>query len=338
MTMQRFKEFVNESVHKTFRFAKDLCKLADVRTWPHLLPNENRKIIKMTGVGNDENKTVYYLSTHHFINKIPTLWKPGHYDYLVCQSFLNNDFVDSRKPKIFFTMEPWGYMTPETRKNLHRKELEPYMYRYDEPNVEERMFYAALIKKNLRSIIAQRKKKLFEKRPGLCCIISRYIENDELNLWKHRVRFVQAMGADIDVYGRDPWHGRNKWRDYNNYKGPVSNKIKTLSNYTFAITFENTDYAGYITEKIFDALLVGTIPLYCGGGGYLKEMIPYDCYIDCCNQNPETIYLFIKYMSQEEIEHYRVAAIEFLESSFADRFTWKYLAQNIIRRLMAQEL
>lgn len=337
MTIQQFKELVDESVNRAFRFAKYLCKLADVRTWPYLLPIENRRIIKMTGVGNNENKTVYYPSIYHFINTINSPWRPGHYDYLVCQSFLNKDFVDSKKPKVFFTKEPWGCMTTETRKNLHVTELDPYIYRYDEPNVEKRMFYPALIRKNLHSIIVQRKKMLLEKRPGFCCIINRYTENHELNLWEQRIRFVQALGSDIDIYGRDPWHGRNKWRDYDNYKGPVANKIKTLSNYTFAITFENTDYAGYITEKIFDALLAGTIPLYWGGG-YLRETIPDNCYIDCCSQNPETIYRFIKCMSHEAIVRYREAAIEFLKSSSADRFTWEYLAQAIVKRLMAQEL
>jgi hypothetical protein len=37
--------------------------------------------------------------------------------------------------------------------------------------------------------------------------------------------------------------------------------------YTFTLTFENTDYPGYVTEKLFHALSAGSIPLYWGGGG-----------------------------------------------------------------------
>ena len=158
-----------------------------------------------------------------------------------------------------------AYMTPETRKNIQRKDLKPYLYLYDEPGVEQRMFYVAL-KENRRRTIRQREKMLLEKRSRFCCIINRYVEHDELNLWEQRISFIRAMGSDIDIYGYDPWQGKNKWKDYDNYRGPVDNKMKTLSRYTFALAFENTDYPGYITEKLFHALSAGAVPLYWGGG------------------------------------------------------------------------
>lgn len=328
---------VNETVYRTLCIAKDLLRMTDVRSWPYLLSVNKPKIIKLTGVGNIENNVFYYLSIYHFINNIPFRLKLKHYDYLVSQSFLHKEFVECKKPKIFFTREPWSYMTPETTSNLRNKELEQYWYRYDEPNIDKRMFYTALIKKTLPSIIVQRKRNIFEKRSGFCCIINRYAENDGCNLLKHRIRFVQAMRSDVHIYGNEPWQGRNKWRDFDTYKGSVKDKIKTFSKYTFAITFENTDYPGYITEKIFDALVAGTIPLYWGGG-YLKETIPVDCYVDCCNQDPKTIYQFIKNMSQGTIIRYREAAINFLESSSAHRFTRQYFTESIVKRLISQEL
>ena len=89
-------------------------------------------------------------------------------------------------------------------------------------------------------------------------------------------------------------------------------------------------------EKLFHALSAGTIPLY-RGGGTLRKPIPDDCYIDCSNHDPRKMYLPIKTMSHETIVGYRRAAIEFLGSSLADRFTWKYRAHAIIQRLKAQE-
>ncbi len=51
---------------------------------------------------------------------------------------------------------------------------------------------------------------------------------------------------------------------YNNNIGKVSNKIKFLSSYKFSIAMENSEGDGYISEKILDSLLSGTIPIYYG--------------------------------------------------------------------------
>jgi len=65
----------------------------------------------------------------------------------------------------------------------------------------------------------------------------------------------------------------------------------------------------------------------------LKETIPSDCYIDCRNREPEEVYLLIKNMTQEDIVSFRKAALEFLKSDAADRFTGRYLKQEIVKRL-----
>ncbi len=51
----------------------------------------------------------------------------------------------------------------------------------------------------------------------------------------------------------------------NNVGGPVKNKIKFFSSYKFSIAMENTEGQGYISEKILDSLISGTIPIYYGG-------------------------------------------------------------------------
>lgn len=44
----------------------------------------------------------------------------------------------------------------------------------------------------------------------------------------------------------------------------VENKLKWMQNYKFSITFENSSYPGYTTEKLMHALLANTIPIYWG--------------------------------------------------------------------------
>lgn len=50
----------------------------------------------------------------------------------------------------------------------------------------------------------------------------------------------------------------------NNVGGKVKDKIKFLSSYKFSISMENSNGDGYITEKIIDSLMAGTIPIYYG--------------------------------------------------------------------------
>jgi hypothetical protein len=48
-------------------------------------------------------------------------------------------------------------------------------------------------------------------------------------------------------------------------------KIEKSKNYKFSLSFENSEYVGYITEKIMDAFRSDIIPIYWGGSGVEKE-------------------------------------------------------------------
>ena len=56
---------------------------------------------------------------------------------------------------------------------------------------------------------------------------------------------------------------------YKNNVGKIQNKIEFLSSYKFSIAMENTEGDGYISEKIIDSFLSGTIPIYYGS--YMVE-------------------------------------------------------------------
>ena len=45
----------------------------------------------------------------------------------------------------------------------------------------------------------------------------------------------------------------------------MKSKIQFFSSYKFSIAMENSEGEGYISEKIIDSLLAGTIPIYYGG-------------------------------------------------------------------------
>ena len=53
-------------------------------------------------------------------------------------------------------------------------------------------------------------------------------------------------------------------RAFNNIGKVVKDKIEFLSDYKFSISMENTEGDGYVSEKIIDSFIAGTIPIYYG--------------------------------------------------------------------------
>ncbi len=57
--------------------------------------------------------------------------------------------------------------------------------------------------------------------------------------------------------------GLNLWfQDYPKSKGPVDDKLKTMSEYKYAIVIENS--VEYMSEKLMESLFAGCIPIYVG--------------------------------------------------------------------------
>ena len=77
---------------------------------------------------------------------------------------------------------------------------------------------------------------------------------------------------------------------------------------------------GYITEKIFDCLYAGTIPLYMGAPDIL-DYIPEDVFVDCRKYSTWTeMWEDVATISTEKINEMRIAGRNFLRSDMANKF------------------
>jgi hypothetical protein len=101
-------------------------------------------------------------------------------------------------------------------------------------------------------------------------------------------------------------------------------KFDVIKKYNFYYCYENTiGINGYVCEKIFDCFYCGVVPIYWGAPN-IKELIPYDCFIDGRDfKDEESLYAFIKGMSYETYLKYLEQARIFLESNEMERFTVK---------------
>ena len=65
------------------------------------------------------------------------------------------------------------------------------------------------------------------------------------------------------------------------HHAPQNNTLNALykrtvtSQYMFNLAFENSIEDGYVTEKPFDALMAGTVPIYLGDSKHLKRLLPH---------------------------------------------------------------
>ena len=121
-------------------------------------------------------------------------------------------------------------------------------------NYLDRYFkYNIFFWRNLNNFYISRNKTLNDpKRLKFCAaLISNNISTDGF-----RLEFIKQLSKykQVDMGGIVG----------NNIRESIINKTEFLSSYKFSIAMENSEGDGYISEKIVDAFLAGTIPIYYG--------------------------------------------------------------------------
>ncbi len=106
------------------------------------------------------------------------------------------------------------------------------------------------------------------------------------DLYSRRMEIVKALADKYDFFlmGRNWEVARTRVRSIRNLKfanPPTSfpNKLDVLKTFRFTLAFENCIFPGYVTEKIFDAMLGGSVPIYLGAPD-IEDFVPSGCFID----------------------------------------------------------
>jgi hypothetical protein len=148
-----------------------------------------------------------------------------------------------------------------------------------------------------------------------------------------RIKAMVELSKDgiVDLYGKGwhRWWSRSAmWASYwynrrtlmSIYKGPCKSKFELLSKYQFCLCFENMNMDGYITEKIFDCLYAGCIPLYLGAPDIL-DYVPAEAFVDCRQYGTwGDMWKDVAAMTPARIATMKLAGRNFLQSDIAKRF------------------
>lgn len=175
-------------------------------------------------------------------------------------------------------------------------------------------------------------------------------------LYFERVKWIQffeekrakglILAKTFDLYGRGwnwlfethrDWLKKIGYRGYlTSYAGNVESKFETLQKYRFAIAYENQVAPGYITEKIFDCLFAGCIPIYYGDPG-ITEKIPKECFIDARDYNSrDEIVSAMVSMTKDEWVNRQFAITSFLSSKSFESFTCETFVKNLTDVILAE--
>ena len=192
---------------------------------------------------------------------------------------------------------------------------------------------------------------------------------DRYELFRERMRAVEhfARTGDIDLYGVGwhkasmrlgksalPWvvqRGMVTLRNLKDrvapdplltaarkvYKGELDTKWETLSRYDFVLCFENTARQGWLTEKLFEALRVGTIPVYWGASD-IGRLVPPECFVDMREfDGYEALRKYLKSLDAAAVRRYRDAGRAFMESPAFAPFG-REAFHDIFRRMLEEDL
>ena len=115
------------------------------------------------------------------------------------------------------------------------------------------------------------------------------------------------------------------------YKGRVESKLATLVNFKFNLCFENyTGQKGYITEKIFDSFMAGSIPIYWGPDN-IEEYIPPSTFIDYRKfKNASECHNFLLNLDEASLIEYQNQINKFLSSNELSIFSTEYFVNTVV--------
>jgi hypothetical protein len=187
----------------------------------------------------------------------------------------------------------------------------------------------------------------------LCLIQSNKRSSHRHELYSERVKIIRWFEkyhpSEFTLYGHNwdkpekamvPWFRRKilhhgPWKrifakPFRSYKGLVESKHEIFQKFKFSLCFENvSDISGYITEKIFDAMLAGSVPIYRGADN-ISDYIPQDCFIDYRNFDTiDNLYQFMANFTVEDYLKFICAVNIFINSDKSSLFRHEFYVDSV---------
>ena len=224
-----------------------------------------------------QNNRLYRILSRHF--NISLSDDP---DFLIYSCF-GFDYLEYDCPRIFFTCE-------NVRPNWNQCD---YAFSFDYPETERnnRIPWYRFLENEYNQLCKPRDidKIIAKRRKFCCCLISNPNAIERLRFLKRlsKYKIVDSGGAVSNTIGY-------------RVENTIANKIAFFSEYKFNIAFENSQYPGYTTEKLMNALVSNTVPIYWGNPEVAKDFNPR-AFINCHDYSSfDEVVEVVKAIDQDE--------------------------------------
>lgn len=137
--------------------------------------------------------------------------------------------------------------------------------------------------------------------------------------------------ALFDLFGTG-WNGPDQSGEhYPSYRGTVTHKWEVYPRYRFGICYENMQgEAGWVTEKIFDCMRAGCVPVYWGATN-IGEFVDTEAFIDRQRfASDAELAAFLLAMTEREHSAYLQAIRRYLASDRFAAFLSPAFAANVL--------
>lgn len=156
-------------------------------------------------------------------------------------------------------------------------------------------------------------------------------EHEQYSIRRKIVAYFEKYDPDdFDLYGIG-WDDSH--RKLKVYRGSVDDKLEISSHYKFAFCLENERFVkANISEKIFDAMIAGTVPIYEGIED-IEDFVPKNCFIRYSNFNSiEDCVKYLKSMTEDEYMQYKKNIEQYiLSEETRSKFSAKNMRDQIVR-------
>ena len=111
------------------------------------------------------------------------------------------------------------------------------------------------------------------------------------SLARRRFDIAHALSHFVPVHANAAMRAgapANSQVSYHDVPAGFGHKLSFVGRFTHHLCFENETFPGYLTEKLFDPLFVGAVPLYAGDP-LATEWFDSDSFVDCIHFDAEEI-------------------------------------------------
>jgi alpha(1,3/1,4) fucosyltransferase len=217
----------------------------------------------------------------------------------------------------------------------------PIIFTWNDALVDNKKFFKFFLPCPIRGIIDP--PVPFEKKKLIVNMSANKFSSFPGELYSERRKtikfFEKKYPNDIDLYGPKWNKPASTLQSYfpflvekfSCYQGISENKMETLSNYKFSLCYENLEgERGYITEKVFDCMHAGCVPIYWGADNVM-DYIDKNTFIDRRKFNTDQeLADYLINMNEDDYSKYLEAMKNYLAT---DRYKL-FLSENFVNTII----